>query len=93
MEPGKGDEPLRCSLGVTRLSDMPCIEAVSYTWGNNHLVLAIDCTAKPKRAVSSCKSNSDFFAWCKRPVVSWGEAVGAVLVPIAPRPLAGFCDV
>jgi len=42
LEPGKDDEPLVCSLHVSRLRKMPYFEAISYVWGSderNHEIL------------------------------------------------------
>jgi hypothetical protein len=42
LEPGKDDEPLVCSLHVSRLRKLPYFEAISYVWGSddrNHEIL------------------------------------------------------
>ena len=42
LEPGKNDEPLVCSLHISRLRKIPYFEAISYVWGSddrNHEIL------------------------------------------------------
>lgn len=34
LEPGKGEEPICCTLGSRKIRDSPPFEAISYVWGN-----------------------------------------------------------
>lgn len=43
LQPGKSYEPLVCSMMLARLSNMPYVEAISYTWGSNEKPFTISC--------------------------------------------------
>jgi hypothetical protein len=43
LQPGKSYEPIECSLILARLSNMPYVEAISYTWGSNEKPFTITC--------------------------------------------------
>ncbi|ROW16484.1 hypothetical protein VPNG_02712 [Cytospora leucostoma] len=47
LEPGRGKEPLSCSLKVHRLADSPPYEAISYVWGDIDLCHEIKCNGRP----------------------------------------------
>lgn len=46
LQPGKSYEPLVCSLIPARLSNMPYVEAISYTWGSPEKPFTIDCDGR-----------------------------------------------
>lgn len=43
LQPGRSYEPIECSLILARLSNMPYVEAISYTWGSNEKPFTITC--------------------------------------------------
>lgn len=43
LHPGRGDDPLACSLHTSRILDAPPYEAISYVWGSSELDHHIVC--------------------------------------------------
>ncbi|KAK7743836.1 hypothetical protein SLS53_003855 [Cytospora paraplurivora] len=64
LEPGRGKEPLSCTLQVHRLADSPPYEAISYVWGEIDLCYEIKCDGRP---LSITQNLRDALRQCRRP--------------------------
>ncbi|KAF2467224.1 HET-domain-containing protein [Lindgomyces ingoldianus] len=56
LQPGKSYEPLTCSLILARLSNMPYVEAISYTWGNSERLFTVSCDNRDIRITRNLRN-------------------------------------
>lgn len=64
LEPGRGEEPLSCTLRAHRLADKPRYEAISYPWGEIDLCHEIWCDGRP---LSITRRLRDVLRQCRLP--------------------------
>ncbi len=76
LQPGRGEDELRCSIKTTSLDNHPDYEAISYFWGPNHAVDKIFCKNEAYLPLNQSLSSAlRHFRHHDKPRLLWADAI------------------
>ena len=76
LHPGKMEDPLRCSIRTTSLTENPDYEAISYCWGPDHEVDKVVCNDETYLPLNQSLSSAlRHFRPDQKPRLLWADAI------------------
>ncbi|KAI9147156.1 heterokaryon incompatibility protein-domain-containing protein [Paramyrothecium foliicola] len=75
LQPGKDDEPLRCTLHTVSLDNMPDFEAISYVWGNSCKDHFITCGQQRIYITANLHNALSYVRLDSRPRKLWADSI------------------
>ena len=75
VEPGRPEEPLVCSLHISRLHHMRSVEAISYVWGSGERDCEITCNGETIYITPNLRAVLQRLRWLHKPRTLWADSI------------------